>query len=166
MTIEELTFEAFKQGREQGAAEIERLRSVLECIAKNTCCDTCQEAALVAKEALTGPILILIQHPRRPTAQGGEPVTYSLTRTGDGAGDSGNMSMAYSYSENELIVEQNAKPRVGAVIRVGSLASRSFSADWWQTTPVTEILEEHTDDEGNQVVRFKTQNSEYVWKEF
>lgn len=37
-------------------AEIERLRSVLEYIARNTCCDTCQEAALVAKEALTGPM--------------------------------------------------------------------------------------------------------------
>jgi hypothetical protein len=74
--------------------------------------------------------------------------------------------MAYSYSENELIVEQNAKPRVGVVMRVGSITPRTFSADWWQTTPVTEILEEHTDDEGNQWVRFKTQNSEYVWKEF
>ncbi len=33
-------------------AEIERLRSALESIAKNTCCDKCQEAALVAREAL------------------------------------------------------------------------------------------------------------------
>jgi hypothetical protein len=32
--------------------EIDRLRSVLESIAKNTCCDKCQEAALVAKAAL------------------------------------------------------------------------------------------------------------------
>ena len=29
MTIEELTFEAFKQGREEGKAEIERLREAL-----------------------------------------------------------------------------------------------------------------------------------------
>ncbi len=29
-----------------------RLRTALESIAKNTCCDKCQEAALVAREAL------------------------------------------------------------------------------------------------------------------
>ena len=33
-------------------AENERLREALQSIAKNTCCDRCQEAALVAKEAL------------------------------------------------------------------------------------------------------------------
>lgn len=95
-------------------------------------------------------------------------MTYSLTRTSDGAGDSGNMSTAYYIpeGESEPVVEQNAKPRVGVVMRVGSHTSRTFGSDWWQTTPVTEILEEHTDDEGDQWVRFRTQNSEYVWKEF
>ena len=34
--------------------EIERLRGALESIAANTCCDKCQEAALVAKRALGG----------------------------------------------------------------------------------------------------------------
>ena len=33
-------------------AEIERLREALESIAANTCCDKCQEAALVARAAL------------------------------------------------------------------------------------------------------------------
>jgi hypothetical protein len=33
--------------------ETNRLRSVLESIAKNACCDKCQEAALVARAALT-----------------------------------------------------------------------------------------------------------------
>lgn len=32
--------------------EIERLRKALQSIAKNTCCDTCQEAAMVARKAL------------------------------------------------------------------------------------------------------------------
>ena len=32
--------------------EIEGLRAALESIAKNTCCDRCQEAALVAQAAL------------------------------------------------------------------------------------------------------------------
>lgn len=34
------------------ADEIERLREALQSIAKNTCCDTCQEAAMVARKAL------------------------------------------------------------------------------------------------------------------
>ena len=32
--------------------EIERLREALRSIASNTCCDRCQEAALVARAAL------------------------------------------------------------------------------------------------------------------
>jgi hypothetical protein len=32
--------------------EIERLRDVLQSISNNTCCDNCQEAALVARAAL------------------------------------------------------------------------------------------------------------------
>ena len=36
-------------------AERDRLRAVLESIAKNTCCEGCQEAALVARAALKGP---------------------------------------------------------------------------------------------------------------
>jgi len=35
--------------------EVKRLRAVLESIAKNTCCEGCQEAALVASAALKGP---------------------------------------------------------------------------------------------------------------
>ncbi len=34
-------------------AEVERLRAALESIAANTCCDKCQEAALVARAALS-----------------------------------------------------------------------------------------------------------------
>lgn len=35
-------------------AEIERLHQALTSIARNTCCDRCQEAALVARNALEG----------------------------------------------------------------------------------------------------------------
>ena len=35
-------------------ADIERLREALESIADNTCCDGCQEAALVARKATGG----------------------------------------------------------------------------------------------------------------
>lgn len=38
--------------------------------------------------------------------------------------------------------------------------------DWWQTTWVTEILEERTEEDGTEYVRFKTGNSEYEWKSF
>jgi hypothetical protein len=37
---------------EKQDAEIERLRDVLQSISNNTCCDNCQEAALVARAAL------------------------------------------------------------------------------------------------------------------
>ena len=36
----------------EAADEIERLRDALQSISNNTCCDNCQEAALVARAAL------------------------------------------------------------------------------------------------------------------
>lgn len=97
---------------------------------------------------------------------------YSLRRTRDGAGDSGPMSDAVTpiWDDNgklvDKIIEHGARPKVGAVMVVGSPFARSFSAqDWWQTTPITEILEERTDD-GTEYVRFRTGNSEYEWKNF
>lgn len=92
---------------------------------------------------------------------------YSLVRDRDGAGDSGNMSMALwiEYSPEGDPVrkhEHNARPRVGVAMRVGSIYARSFVAqDWWQTTPITKILEDTP-----EMVRFETGNSTYVWKEF
>jgi len=102
---------------------------------------------------------------------------YSLSRTRDGAGDSGPMSTLYFpvYDENDpekivdVTTEHNSPPKVGAVIRVGSPYSRSYSAqDWWQTTLITEILEERTDSEDPDClyIRFKTGNSEYEWRSF
>jgi hypothetical protein len=47
---------------------------------------------------------------------------------------------------------------------VGSHYGRTYSAqDWWQTTTITEILEERTKENGTKYVRFKTGNSEYEW---
>lgn len=60
-TIEQLRglVEVVRQCREEAYAdlekqdaEIERLRDVLQSISNNTCCDNCQEAALVARAAL------------------------------------------------------------------------------------------------------------------
>lgn len=98
-------------------------------------------------------------------------MTYSLRRTRDGAGDSGPMSMAIFYDEggNNILTEDNAVPRVGVAMRVGSIIARSYSAqDWWQTTMISKILEERTDPENPYYlyIRFKTGNSEYEWERF
>lgn len=104
-------------------------------------------------------------------------MTYSLYRVSDGMGDSGPMSMALVpvYDDSGKIIdatyEQNAVPRVGVAMRVGSLYARSYGAqDWWQTTPITEITDEWKDTaaDGDEVecVRFKTGNSTYIWKKF
>ena len=96
-------------------------------------------------------------------------MTYSLRRTRDGAGDSGTMSLALwldEESENGVGREDNAEPRVGVAMRVGSAYGRSYSPqDWWQTTFITEILETRETPDG-KYVRFKTGNSEYEWNSF
>jgi hypothetical protein len=67
----------------------------------------------------------------------------------------------------DKIIERNARPKVGAAIVVGSPYARTYShQDWWQTTPITEILEERIEEDGTEYVRFKTGNSEYEWKTF
>lgn len=97
---------------------------------------------------------------------------YSLVRERDGAGDSGQMSLAITPNggpDGEHLYEQGAEPRVGVIMRVGSLTARSYSSqDYWQTTPITEILEERTDPKDPEFlyVRFKTGNSIYEWKRF
>jgi hypothetical protein len=95
-------------------------------------------------------------------------------------GDSGPMSDAYwrttkeeaeknnwkyeEYPNMVVAIEHNAKPRVGVVMRVGSPYGRSYSAqDWWQTTEVTEILEEWMEDD-IECIKFRTKNSIYIWK--
>ncbi len=89
-------------------------------------------------------------------------MTYSLYRT-DGRGDSGPLSMALRYNDkDELETEHNARPKIGWALQVGSPYARSYVAqDYWQTTYVTEILEDTPD----QVI-FKTRNSEYTWRQF
>lgn len=99
-------------------------------------------------------------------------MAYGLKRTRDGAGDSGLMSEAYFPDQLDefgvMKKKNNAKPEIGASIRVGSPYSRTYQAfDYWTTTPVTEILEEWTEarEGGGAIlyVRFKTTNSEYIW---
>lgn len=86
---------------------------------------------------------------------------YKLTRERDGAGDSGPMSLGIGFDENdEPVFKENARPTIGMVMRVGTFMARTYQyQDWWQTTPVTEILEE-----SENFVRFKTSNSIYTWE--
>jgi hypothetical protein len=88
-------------------------------------------------------------------------MTYSLRRDRDGAGDSGPMSLvAWQLEDGTIKYEHDARPRVGAIVRVGTHGSRSYSSqDYWTTTPVTEILE---DTEFR--MRLKTDNSVYTWE--
>ena len=96
-------------------------------------------------------------------------MTYSLQRERDGAGDSGNMSTlltpTFDMDTGKIVdVEYtaDARPQLGGVMRVGSHYARSYQAqDWWQTTIITEILEDTP-----ECVKFKTGNSTYEWKVF
>jgi hypothetical protein len=75
-------------------------------------------------------------------------------------GDSGPMSLQV-WRENGEVKYQSGKPVVGRAIRVGTPAKRTYaSQDWWQTSLVTEILEEQED-----YVKFRTYSgSIYIWR--
>jgi hypothetical protein len=91
---------------------------------------------------------------------------YLLVRESDGAGDSGPMCQILDF-ESYKPIEGETYPRVGCGVRVGSYMARTYSGqDWWQTSPVTEILEEYTDKNGLRSMKFKTKNSVYFWEEF
>jgi hypothetical protein len=79
-----------------------------------------------------------------------------------GRGDSGGLSCAlWKNDDGAIVYEDDARPRVGVCMRVGSRFARTMqSQDFWTTTPVTEILEE-----SDHRVLFKTKNSIYEWKD-
>lgn len=94
---------------------------------------------------------------------------FSLRRVSDGAGDSGQMSLVFNPSKGIHEREYGRAPEVGKCVRVGSFYGRTMNhTDWWQTTPVSEIISDTYDPrEDVRTVKFKTVNgSEYVWKEF
>lgn len=87
---------------------------------------------------------------------------YSLRRLSDGAGDSGPASTALWYEDGEVRFEQNARPRVGVELQVGSIYARTYQyQDYWHCTKIMEIIE----DTPNRVV-FRTLNSLYEWTRF
>jgi hypothetical protein len=87
-------------------------------------------------------------------------MTYMLRRIRDGAGDSGTMSMLIYEKNGKVLYEHNSRPKVGGIMRVGSIYGRTYAnQDYWQTTRITEISEDTP-----ERVLFKTTNSEYEWK--
>ena len=91
---------------------------------------------------------------------------YSLVRDDGVVGDSGPMCQILD-AESYKPIPGETYPRVGCGVRVGSLYGRTFSSqDWWQTSPVLEIIDESVDDDGHRSVKFRTRSSIYNWKEF
>ena len=91
---------------------------------------------------------------------------YSLVRERDGVGDSGPMCEILD-AESYKPIPNEIYPKVGCGVRVGSYTARTYvGQDWWQTSPITEILQEYINDEGYTTIKFKTKNSVYIWKEF
>lgn len=91
---------------------------------------------------------------------------YSLQKVDGTAGDSGQMSLLVWEENGEVKYENNASPRVGCIIRVGSIFGRSYaSQDYWQTSLIEEILDEWKDND-KECIRFKTKNSIYIWKKW
>jgi len=76
--------------------------------------------------------------------------------------DGGSRSEAIKWKDDghfDSVISR--RPTVGCSMLVGSVTARTYSEqDYWLTTEVLEILED-TD----SVVKFKTKNSTYEWRE-
>lgn len=84
---------------------------------------------------------------------------YRLWCEEKGVGDSGPMCQILDPNNDYTPIPNETRPRVGCGVRVGSYIARTFSAqDWWQTSPISEILEERDD-----YIKFRTRNSVYEW---
>ena len=86
-------------------------------------------------------------------------------------GDSGLMSEAFGYDENNNLHRAEDEPKVGYQIRVGSHYARTFEAqDWWQTSAVKNILFDEYESLENadcRTVIFETHSgSIYRWRHF
>lgn len=100
----------------------------------------------------------------------------SMYRHSDGSGDSGSMCEIFRYVKDpstpmgeeiravgwtrELLPE-GTRPTVGYQVSVGSPYARTMQwQDWWQCSPVVEILKDEPDE-----VQFKTRSGQvYTWR--
>ena len=93
---------------------------------------------------------------------------FSLYRETDKSGDSGMFWQCYDGKialeerKYEWIKDSSGLVKIGYGIRVGSHYARSFHGqDWWQCSPVTEILSVSED---RKEVKFRTRSSIYIAK--
>jgi len=95
-----------------------------------------------------------------------EGTRYSLERERDGAGDSGPMLTPFDWDTRKA-VGKNGTIQIGLGVKCGSLMARTFGSDWWLTTPVTEIIAQGKNDDGEgSWVQFRTGNSVYTVRGF
>ena len=80
---------------------------------------------------------------------------YSLRRISDNEGCDGKRSNSVKINQPEA---PNDIVSIRPVVGCSMVVHDSFST-WWQTTEITEILENTP-----TAVKFKTLNSEYIWK--
>lgn len=74
--------------------------------------------------------------------------------------DGGARSEAIRWKDNGRIdIVVGHRPTIGCSMLVGSINARTYGNDYWLTTEVLEILEET-----ENMVRFRTKNSIYIWK--
>jgi hypothetical protein len=84
---------------------------------------------------------------------------YSLVRSSDGRGDSGQMLKSIDPNTQEQVGE-NGEIYENCWIRCGSFTARTFEAqDWWMCTPMVKIV--YVDEPKNRVA-FTTRNSTYI----
>ena len=86
-------------------------------------------------------------------------MVYRLHCKESGNGDSGSRCDILDPDENYHPIPGETRPRVGCGVRVGAMGGRTYAnQDWWQTTPITEILIDKP-----KYMKFKTRNSVYEW---
>ena len=85
-----------------------------------------------------------------------EQLNWKLVRERDGLTKESEKVMWIEFNEDGTFKEKHDKPAIGL-----SLLMSPFNMFFtWQTTPITEIVEERED-----YIKFKTQNSNYeLWK--
>lgn len=73
------------------------------------------------------------------------------------------LEAAWIDATGALHCERTDRPHLGAALRLSSTSllgkSPAHEVEWWLTTPITAIVEDHMD----RVV-FRTQNSTYEWR--
>lgn len=86
-------------------------------------------------------------------------LTYSLQVLETDENDKGGFSRITYVENGKTVHKDDARPIVGATLRVGTQFTRNHTAqDWIQTDTILEILSE-----SDCVVKFKTANNTYIW---